>query len=88
MKKSIFSLFSTILLSMIPWVSHAAWYEVTGMATIVASEDAARIHALEDAIYKAVSFSGADIGSIANLSHYWNRGVKNINLPTMKCATS
>ncbi|MGF1908030.1 flagellar assembly protein FlgT [Vibrio kasasachensis] len=67
MKKTIFSLFSTLILSMSPWVSHAAWYEVTGMATVVASEDAARLHALEDAIYKAVNFSGADIGSIANL---------------------
>ncbi len=46
------------------------------MATIVASEDAARIHALEDAIYKAVSFSGADIGSIANLSPLLEQGRK------------
>jgi len=67
MKKTIFSLFSTFILSMMPWLTHAAWYEVTGMATVVASEDAARLHALEDAIYKAVNFSGADIGSISNL---------------------
>ncbi|WP_194437057.1 flagellar assembly protein FlgT [Vibrio fluminensis] len=67
MKKSIFSLFSTLILALISTTGHAAWYEVTGTATVVASEDAARIHALEDAIYRAVSFSGADIGSIANL---------------------
>ena len=40
---------------------------MTGTATVVSSEEVARIHALEDAIYKAVSFSGADIGSISNL---------------------
>ncbi len=45
----------------------AAWYEVTGVATVVSSEEVARVHALEDAIFKAVSFSGADIGSISNL---------------------
>lgn len=45
----------------------AAWYEVTGSSTVVSSEEVARVHALEDAIYKAVSFSGADIGSISNL---------------------
>ncbi len=37
------------------------------MATVVSSEEVARVHALEDALYKAISFSGADIGSIANL---------------------
>ncbi|MBY7821613.1 flagella assembly protein FlgT [Vibrio fluvialis] len=51
------------------WIptTQAAWYEVTGTATIVSSEDSARLHALEDAIYKAVNFAGADIGSISNL---------------------
>ena len=67
MKKIILSLFTTLFLSVNPTVVHAAWYEVTGMATVVSSEEAARLHALEDAIYKAVSFSGADIGSIATL---------------------
>lgn len=47
--------------------AQAGWYEVTGTATVVSSDDVARIHALEDALYKAVQFSGADIGSIANL---------------------
>lgn len=47
--------------------AQAGWYEVTGTATVVSSDDVARIHALEDALYKAVRFSGADIGSIANL---------------------
>jgi hypothetical protein len=45
----------------------ASWYEVTGSAAIVSSPEQAQIYALEDAIYQAVSFSGADIGSISNL---------------------
>lgn len=67
MKKSLLSLFSAFALTLLPSLAHAAWYEVTGSATVVASEEAARLHALEDAIYKAVNFSGADIGSISNL---------------------
>ncbi len=67
MKKHFYALL-TIVCSFISIQSaSASWYEVTGTATIVSSEEAARIHALEDAIYKAVQFSGADIGSIANL---------------------
>lgn len=67
MKKLVFGLLATFSLSLSSTLAHAAWYEVTGMATVVSSEEAARLHALEDAIYKAVSFSGADIGSISNL---------------------
>ncbi|KGY13449.1 flagellar basal-body protein [Vibrio tubiashii] len=67
MKKSRFLLFSTLFLSVLAHTASAAWFEVTGTATIVSSEEVARIHALEDALFKAVSFSGADIGSIANL---------------------
>ncbi|MBY8161600.1 flagella assembly protein FlgT [Vibrio fluvialis] len=67
MKKNISSLISMLFLSLWIPTTQAAWYEVTGTATIVSSEDSARLHALEDAIYKAVNFSGADIGSISNL---------------------
>ncbi|EGU39991.1 flagellar assembly protein FlgT [Vibrio scophthalmi] len=67
MKKFVFGLLATFSLSLSSTLAHAAWYEVTGMATVVSSEEAARLHALEDALYKAVSFSGADIGSISNL---------------------
>lgn len=73
MKKNSSSLLSMLsvglmsLASLIIQPSQAAWYEVTGNATIVASEDAARLHALEDAIYKAAQFSGADIGNLPNL---------------------
>ncbi|MGD8173420.1 flagellar assembly protein FlgT [Vibrio sp. TRT 21S02] len=65
MKKSLFTIFS--MLYLLPSFAFAGWYEVTGTATVVSSEEQARIHALEDALYKAVSFSGADIGSISNL---------------------
>ncbi|ANS84752.1 hypothetical protein VSVS12_00965 [Vibrio scophthalmi] len=68
MKKFVFGLLATFSLSLSSTLAHAAWYEVTGMATVVSSEEAARLHALEDALYKAVSFSGADIGSISNLT--------------------
>lgn len=67
MKKSLLVLISTIYASLYASIVSAGWYEVTGTATVVSSEEVARIHALEDAIYKAVSFSGADIGSISNL---------------------
>lgn len=67
MKKNISSLISMLFLSLWIPTTQAAWYEVTGTATIVSSEDSARLHALEDAIYKAVNFAGADIGNISNL---------------------
>jgi hypothetical protein len=46
---------------------NAAWYEVTGRSSIVSTQEQARLQALEDAIYQAVNFAGADIGSISNL---------------------
>lgn len=70
MKKIIFGLFSTIWTAVAPFGVNAAWYEATGVATIVSSEEVARVHALEDALYKAVNFSGADIGSLSNLRPY------------------
>ncbi|GAL27954.1 flagellar protein FlgT [Vibrio variabilis] len=62
MKKIVSSLISTALMTMTASSAYAEWYEVTGTSTIVSSEKAARIYALEDAVYKAVDFSGADIG--------------------------
>lgn len=67
MKKSLLIFFSTLYITLFTPLVQAGWYEVTGSATVVSSDEVARIHALEDALYKAVSFSGADIGSIANL---------------------
>ncbi|ENB2046758.1 flagella assembly protein FlgT [Vibrio alginolyticus] len=67
MRKILNSLFSITLVMLVPFKVMASWYEVTGVATIVSSEETARLHALEDALFKAVNFSGADIGSISNL---------------------
>ncbi|HHX8527058.1 flagellar assembly protein FlgT [Vibrio sp. RM-44-3] len=67
MKKILNSLFSITLVMLVPFKVMASWYEVTGVATIVSSDETARLHALEDALFKAVNFSGADIGSISNL---------------------
>lgn len=76
MKKSLLYFLSTVYLSLFTHSALAGWYEVTGTSTIVSSEEVARVHALEDAIYKAVSFSGADIGSIANLRPLLESGRK------------
>ncbi|MDA9557187.1 flagellar assembly protein FlgT [Vibrio sp.] len=54
--------------------SSAAWYEATGIAPVVTTTKAARLSALEDALYKAVSFSGADIGGISNLRSLLEEG--------------
>ncbi|MGY3570454.1 flagellar assembly protein FlgT [Vibrio paucivorans] len=70
MKKNILSIFSVLYILVFSTLAKAEWYEVTGTATIVSSEEVARLHALEDAIYKAVSFSGGDIGSISNLRDF------------------
>ncbi|NIY84479.1 flagellar assembly protein FlgT [Vibrio hepatarius] len=67
MKRSLLILISSLCISLFSANAVAGWYEVTGTATVVSSEEVARVHALEDALYKAVQFSGADIGSISNL---------------------
>lgn len=67
MQKNISFLISMLFMAFVATKSYAAWYEVTGTATIVSSEEVARLHALEDALYKAVNFAGADIGSISHL---------------------
>jgi hypothetical protein len=67
MKKVLSTLIPTLVMALFPMMAHSAWYEVTGKSAIVASKDQASLHALEDAIYEAVSFAGADIGSISNL---------------------
>jgi len=76
MKKSLLFFLSTLYVCLFANSALAGWYEVTGTSTIVSSEEVARVHALEDAIYKAVSFSGADIGSIANLRPLLESGRK------------
>ncbi|QIA63937.1 flagellar basal-body protein [Vibrio astriarenae] len=70
MKKIATYLLSTLCVVASALPASAAWYEVTGTATVVSSDEVARIHALEDAIYRAVGFAGADIGSISNLTPF------------------
>ncbi len=67
MKKWIKQISSLIFISFYTANAQAAWYQVTGESAIVSSDNQARQHALEDAVYKAVEFSGADIGSLSNL---------------------
>lgn len=70
MKKIATYFLSTLCVVASALPASAAWYEVTGTATVVSSDEVARIHALEDAIYRAVGFAGADIGSISNLTPF------------------
>ncbi|MCL9783915.1 flagellar assembly protein FlgT [Vibrio sp. S4M6] len=66
--KKILLILVSMCYSLVPAsTAQANWYEVTGTSTVVLSEEMAKLHALEDAIYRAVSFSGADIGSISNI---------------------
>ncbi|MDN3697812.1 flagellar basal-body protein [Vibrio sp. 03-59-1] len=67
MKKLFSLIISTTLALLASFSVNASWYEVTGVATIVSSDEVARVHALEDAVYQAVNFSGANIGSISAL---------------------
>ncbi len=67
MKKFLFILISICYSLVHTTFVQANWYEVTGTSTVVSSNEMAKLHALEDAIYRAVSFSGADIGSISNI---------------------
>ncbi|MDG3088808.1 flagellar assembly protein FlgT [Vibrio hannami] len=67
MKKIITHYLLYILLFIFSKLSYAEWYEVNGNATFISSEETARVHALEDAIYRAMKYSGADIGTLSNL---------------------
>ena len=49
---------------------NAAWLEVTGSAVLLESESNARTNALEDAVYQAMNYAGADIASFSHLKPY------------------
>lgn len=49
---------------------NAAWYQVTGVSTVLESGEQARERALEDAIYQALKFSGADIAGLTAIRPY------------------
>lgn len=67
MKKKIISVSLVLLSCFFSSLASAEWYEVNGSADFVSSEETARIHALEDALYQGMKFSGADIGSLSAL---------------------
>ncbi|RQW63984.1 flagellar assembly protein FlgT [Vibrio viridaestus] len=67
MKKLLTTLFGISALFSVTSPAMAAWYEVIGSSAIASTEDRAKLNALEDAIYRAVQFSGADIGAVSNL---------------------
>jgi hypothetical protein len=67
MKKRFLTYLPLLIVLLFSNITQAAWYEVTGTATIVASANKARIHALEDALYQAMKYAGADIGSLSGL---------------------
>ena len=49
---------------------NAAWLEVTGSAVLLESDSRARTIALEDAVYQAMSYAGADIASFSQIRPY------------------
>lgn len=66
-------LFMTIFIASLTFVSslaYSAWFEVTGSSPVLESKEKARERALEDAVYQALLFSGADIGVIPSLRPY------------------
>ncbi|MEC6813912.1 flagellar assembly protein T N-terminal domain-containing protein [Photobacterium toruni] len=55
------------------FVSHtinAQWVQVTGEATILESKATARVNALENAVFQAVTFTGGEIASLPLLKTY------------------
>lgn len=69
MKRIFFLLTSLLTISYTPSAS-AEWFEVTGSASVLTSKSAARSHALEDAAYQAMLFSGADISRLKDLKTF------------------
>lgn len=69
MKRIFFLLTSLLTISYVPSAS-AEWFEVTGSASVLTSKSAARSHALEDAAYQAMLFSGADISRLKDLKTF------------------
>lgn len=71
MKKTLlllFLIFQTVTASK----ALAAWYEVTGQSPVLESDIAARTRALEDAVFQALRFSGADIAGLNAMKPYFD----------------
>ena len=75
MKRIFFLLTSLLTISYAPTAS-AEWFEVTGSASVLTSKSAARSHALEDAAYQAMLFSGADISRLKDLKTFLENNEK------------
>lgn len=75
MKRIFFLLTSLLTISYAPTAS-AEWFEVTGSASVLTSKNAARSHALEDAAYQAMLFSGADISRLKDLKTFLENNEK------------
>ncbi|PSW19571.1 flagellar basal-body protein [Photobacterium sanctipauli] len=69
MSKKYLTLLSSLSL-LLSSQSFAAWFEVTGSAVQLESESTARKNALEDAVFQAMSYSGADISTFGYLQPY------------------
>ena len=50
--------------------SHAQWVQVTGEATVLESKATARVNALENAVFQAMTFTGGEIASLPLLKSY------------------
>ncbi|QUJ66727.1 flagella assembly protein FlgT [Photobacterium sp. GJ3] len=62
------------ILTAIP--SQAAWFEVTGQAIMLESKSSARTNAIEDAVYRAMHFAGADFSSFSSMKPYFQEDRK------------
>ncbi|RWX56517.1 flagellar assembly protein FlgT [Photobacterium chitinilyticum] len=69
MNRKLFNTLSSLCL-LVTFQLNAAWLEVTGSAVLLESENTARTNALEDAVYQAMGYAGADLGSFPNLRPY------------------
>ena len=74
--KRIFFLLTSILTIIYTSPANAEWFEVTGSASVLTSKNAARPHALEDAAYQAMLFSGADISRLNDLKVFFENDEK------------
>ncbi|MCG7585486.1 flagellar assembly protein T N-terminal domain-containing protein, partial [Photobacterium sp. OFAV2-7] len=69
MNKKIINTLSSLCL-MAAFQLNAAWLEVTGSAVMLESEKTARTNALEDAVYQAMGYAGADLASFPKLKPF------------------
>ncbi|MGL5250571.1 MAG: flagellar assembly protein T N-terminal domain-containing protein [Enterovibrio sp.] len=51
-------------------LSHAAWFEVTAASSFIENASNAKQHAIEDAIYQALKFAGADLASLTAIKPF------------------